>query len=124
MTAQLDMDKIARGLGAKRKGTVASQGGYFGALQLLAEVEARFRAPAGGGRATDPNWTERRLVPLTPRTLNRLDVLATKVREHSGVRVEPMQIAALLLEKLAEGMSESDADDLVLAHRADLLNAS
>ena len=31
----LDMDKIAMGLGASRKGKVSAKGGYFGALQLL-----------------------------------------------------------------------------------------
>lgn len=63
MKMRLDMDKIARGLGAKRRGKVAASGGYFGAIQLLADIEARFRVPSGGGRPTDANWTERRLVP-------------------------------------------------------------
>jgi hypothetical protein len=70
---RLDMNKIARGLGAERRGQVPVTSGYFGAMQLLADVEARFRVPAGGGRATDPHWTERRLVPLAPRTLKRLE---------------------------------------------------
>ena len=73
MKTQLDMDKIARGLGAERRGTVTSTGGYFGAMQLIADVEARFRVPAGGGRRTDPRWTERRLLPLAPKTLKRLE---------------------------------------------------
>ena len=73
MKKQLDMDKIARGLGAERRGRVAAEGGYFGAMELLADIEARFSAPAGGGRRTDPRWTERRLVPLAPRTLERLE---------------------------------------------------
>ncbi|MBI3971305.1 MAG: hypothetical protein HY332_08440 [Chloroflexi bacterium] len=117
MTTQLDMDKIARGLGAERKGKVASSGGYFGALQLLADIEARFRVPAGGGRATDPHWTERRLVPLAPRTLKRLDELTARVREQSGVHVEPMQLAAILLEKAAERLSAHEADELVRGRR-------
>jgi len=29
---------------------------------LAAEVAARFRVPQGGGRATDPSWSEQRLV--------------------------------------------------------------
>src|SRR5919202_6151276 len=105
MTTQLDMNKIARALGAERKGKVATWGGYFGALQLLADIEARFRVPAGGERATDPRWTERRLVPLAPSTLKRLDELTAKVREHSGVHVEPMQLAALLLERATDRVS-------------------
>src|SRR5213082_3813078 len=99
MKAQLDMEKIARGLGAERRGRVAATGGYFGAMQLLADIEARFRVPPGGGRPTDPAWTERRLVPLAPRTLKKLEEIAAKVRAHAGVSVEPMQVAALLLEK-------------------------
>ncbi|MGE0708791.1 MAG: hypothetical protein AB7N76_21540 [Planctomycetota bacterium] len=69
MKKRLNMDKIAKGLGAQRRGKVTSTGGYFGALELLAEIEARFRTPAGGGRAADPTWTGRRLerLPGAPR---------------------------------------------------------
>ena len=49
MKMRLDMNKIARGLRAERRGKVAAPGGYFGAVQLAAEIEARFRAPPGGG---------------------------------------------------------------------------
>src|ERR1700730_6648710 len=117
MKTQLDMDKIAEGLGAERKGKVFATGGYFGAMQLLMDIESRFRVPAGGGRPTDPRWTERRLVPLAPRTLERLEAITTKVRERSGVSVEPMQLAALLLEKSTEHLSEAAAKDLVSVRR-------
>ncbi len=112
MKTQLDMDKIAKGLGAERRGKVSATGGYFGAMQLLADIEARFRVPAGGGRPTDPRWTERRLVPLAPRTLERLEKITAKVRQHGGINVEPMQLAALLLEKTAEHLSEAEAEKL------------
>jgi hypothetical protein len=56
---RLDMNKITRSLGAERRGKVASAGGYFGAAQLAAEIEARFRVPLGGGRPTDASSTER-----------------------------------------------------------------
>ena len=117
MKLQLDMNKIARGLGAERRGKVSATGGYFGAMQLLADIEARFRVPAGGGRPTDPRWTERRLVPLAPRTLERLEAITEKVRERSGVNVEPMQLAALLLEKTTEQLSEDEAKELVGSRR-------
>jgi hypothetical protein len=117
MKPHLDMNKIARGLGAERKGKVPATGGYFGAIQLLADIEARFRVPVGGGRATDPRWTERRLVPLAPRTLERLEAITESVRERSGVTVEPMQLAALLLEKTTEQLSEDEAKDLIGARR-------
>jgi hypothetical protein len=113
MKTRLDMDKIAKGLGAERRGRVSASAGFFGAMQLLAEVEAHFRVPAGGGRRTDPSWTERRLVPLAPRTLQRLEEITDRVREQRGVRVEPMQLAALLLEKTTEQLSEEEADALV-----------
>ena len=111
MKVRIDMDKIARGLGAQRRGKVAASGGYFGAMQLLGE--ARFRVPPGGGRPTDATWMERSLVPLAPRTLKRLEEIAAKVRAHGGVSIEPMQLAALLLEKKAEELSEGEAESLV-----------
>ena len=117
MKTRLDMNKIARGLGAERRGKLAVTGGYFGAMQLLADIEARFHVPAGGGRATDPGWTERRLVPLAPRTLERLEAITESVRERSGLNVEPMQLAALLLEKSTEQLSDDDAKDLIVARR-------
>src|SRR6266853_5102057 len=113
MKTQLNMDKIAKGLGAERQGKVAATGGYFGAMQLLADIEARFRVPSGGGRATDPNWTERRLVPLAPRTLTRLEELAAKIREQSHVAIEPMQLAGLLLEKTTNQVSDAVAEMLL-----------
>jgi hypothetical protein len=113
MKTQLNMDKISAALGAERRGTISAAGGYFGALQLLADVEARFRVPAGGGRPTDPRWTERRLVPLAPRTLERLEAITAKVRQHEGVNVEPMQLAALLLEKTTEQISDDEVSAIV-----------
>lgn len=46
----VNIAKIARALGAKRRGKLTASSGYFGALDLAAEVQARFRVPAGGGR--------------------------------------------------------------------------
>jgi hypothetical protein len=117
MKPTLDMNKIARGLRAERKGKASAGGGYFGAVQLLGEIEARFRVPMGGGRATDPEWTERRLVPLAPRTLKRLEAITEGVRARSGVSVEPMQLAALLLEKTTEQLNDDDVRNLVAGQR-------
>lgn len=118
MKKRLDMNKIAKGLGAKRRGKVSAKGGYFGALQLLAEIESRFRVPGGGGRPTDPGWSERRLVPLAPRTLARLEKLTAKVRKHGGPKVEPMQLAALLLEKSTAQLTEDEAESLARSRGA------
>ena len=113
MKAKLDIDKITRGLGAERMGKVASSGGYFGALQLVADIKARFRVPAGGGRPTDPDWTERRLLPLRPRTLKRLEKLTARIRGPGGIKIEVMQFAALLLEKRVEQLSLKETRELV-----------
>lgn len=117
MKTRLDMDEIARGLGAERRGKVPATSGYFGALQLLADIKARFRAPTGGGRPTDPRWTERRLIPLAPRTLERLEEMSDRLREHGQVSLEPMQLAGLLLEKTTEQLSDEEAEELVHPRR-------
>jgi hypothetical protein len=113
MKTRPNMDKIAKGLGAERRGKVTATGGYFGAMQLLADIEARFRVPSGGGRPTDARWTERRLVPLSPQTLKRLEDVAADMRARGGVSVEPMQLAALLLEEKVEELSEGEVESLV-----------
>src|SRR6267378_1621763 len=96
MAGSLDMDRIAKELGAERRGKVSARGGYFGALQLAAEVAARFRVPDGGGRPTDPSWSEQRLVRLSPKTLEHLEQLAEQAH------ASPMQVAALLLEQAVQ----------------------
>lgn len=113
MRRQIDMGKIARGLRAERRGKVASSGGWIGAMGLVAEVEARFRVPEGGGRPTDPSWTERRLVPLAPQTLRRLEALASRVCEERGVNIAPMQLAALLLESTTLRITDEDAEGIL-----------
>jgi hypothetical protein len=96
------MDRIANALGAERRGKVSSQGGYFGAIQLAAEVSPRFRASNGNGRATDPSWSEQRLVRLSPKTLEQLEKLAAE--SHAS----PMQIAALLLERAVQTVTSQE----------------
>ena len=81
---------------------VSARGGYFGALQLAAEVAARFRVPEGGGRATDPSWSEQRLVRLSPKTLEQLAKLAEQAH------ASPMQVAALLLEGAVQAVANQE----------------
>ena len=52
MSTTLDMERIAKELGAERRGKVSARGGYFGALQLAAEVASRSRVSEG---PTSPN---------------------------------------------------------------------
>jgi hypothetical protein len=96
MGESLDMERIAQGLGAERCGKVSPRAGYFGALQLAAEVAARFRVPDGGGRATDPSWSEQRLIRLSPQTLEQLAKISAQTH------ASPMQVAALLLERAVQ----------------------
>jgi hypothetical protein len=98
----VDLDRIAKTLGAERRGHLRAASGHFGAMQVVTEIQARFQAPPGGGRSTDPTWTDRRLVPLAPQTLVRLERLAKTVSEEGGLTVSPLQVAALLLEHAAE----------------------
>jgi len=114
---RVDTDKIAKGLGARKRGRVYSTGGYPGAAQLAAEVRERFRVPDGGGRPTDPSWSDKRLVPVAPRTLERLQRIAKRLKEETGVRVEPMQLAAILLETTADQIEAEDLDRLVAVRR-------
>ena len=118
MKARLNVDKIAKGLGGEREGKIEARGGYFGAMQVVADVESRLRVPIGGGRPTDPRWTDRRLLPLAPATLKRLEELADKIRTDRGISIEPMQLAALLLEKTAERIEADEVENLVQRPRA------
>ncbi len=106
MKRRLDIDKIARKLGAHREGRVKARDGYFGAVQLVAEIQERFRVPSTGGRATNPEWSTKRLVGLSPETLQRLEELARAASEAGDTPIEPMQLAALLLEKAVVKASE------------------
>ncbi len=46
MKEKLDLDKIAKSLGAVRVDKVSVSGGYFGAAQLAAEIARRLHVPA------------------------------------------------------------------------------
>ena len=113
MKPRIDIDKIAKGLGAERRGKVRVSGGHFGAMQLVAEVQARFQIPKGGGRATDPNWKTKRLVPLAEQTLRRLEQVSRDIEKKHHVRVQPLQIAALLLGKVTENIADEDIEQIV-----------
>jgi hypothetical protein len=96
VSSSLDFDHIARVLGAERCGKVTSRGGYFGALQLAAEVATRFHTPAGGGNPIDPAWNEEHTISLSRATLKQLEQLAEKAH------ATPMQVAAILLEQAVQ----------------------
>lgn len=56
-------------------------------------------------------------MPLSRRTLGRLERITAKARRRNGVIVEPMQVAALLLEKMTEQLSIDQAEKLVRPRR-------
>src|SRR2546430_17495150 len=99
MKRKLDMDRIAKGLGAERRGKVSATGGYFGAMQLLADVEAKFRVPAGGGGPTDPRGAERRLVPPAPKTVERLGGNTALGGKHRGNKLRTKQTSTPKIRK-------------------------
>jgi len=114
--SNLDPKKIAKALGAEHRGKVAAKSGHFGAMQLVAEIQSRFQVPQRGGRPTDPQWTERRLVPLAPETLTRLSQIAKKLHDEQGIAITPLQLAALLLEHAAVEVDERAAEKLAREH--------
>jgi hypothetical protein len=99
------LDKIARQPSAEHSEAL---GGVFGTAQLAEEIRARFQTPARGGRSTDPSWSEKRLVSLAPKTLQRLSHLSERMSEQEGVTVSPLQLAALLLELAVAEVDEGD----------------
>jgi hypothetical protein len=73
MNAKLDMDLIAKKLGAERTGRVSARGGYFGALQLAADIAARSANRDSGNQPTDSHWDEQCLVQVSQTTLEQLE---------------------------------------------------
>lgn len=116
-TTKPETRRIARALGGEHRGKITAGGGYFGALQLAVEVQSRFEVPKGGGRATDPRWTERRLVPLAPETLARLGRIAEQLSAQ-GIAIGPLQLAALVLERATDEIDARAAKRLVRAPKS------
>jgi putative toxin-antitoxin system antitoxin component (TIGR02293 family) len=96
---RIDEGKLANKRGSKAERTATTRPGYFGAVELAQEVRRRFKTPATGGRGRDPGWTTKRLMPVRRETLARLQELARAVSQIVDYRVEPLQVAALILER-------------------------
>lgn len=105
---KIDQGQLSANLGSTIRGRVTVKAGYFGALQLAESVRRRFKPPAGGGRARDRRWTLKRLIPVRPETLARLEKVADAVSDLVDYRVEPLQVAALLIEHDLEHWSEEE----------------
>lgn len=57
--------------------------------------------------------TERRLIAMKPETLEGLNKLAQSARQKTGVSIQPMQIAAAVLEKFARYLSADEVTALL-----------
>lgn len=109
--------RLARNLGSRVSGHPRADAGYFGALQVAEEVRRRFKSAPAGGRARDPEWTEKRLLPVRPETLTRLQELSVRVSEIVEFRVEPLQIAALLVERDLDRLDDREVVEAVTSAR-------
>jgi hypothetical protein len=110
---KLSHARLAKNLGSRVSGRVRAGAGYFGALQVAEEVRHRFKAAPGGGRARDPEWTQKRLLPFRPETLSRLQALAARVSEIVEFRVEPLQVAAMLVERDLDRLDDREVVEAV-----------
>jgi hypothetical protein len=113
--AKTNIDKIAKKLGAERRGRVEARSGYFGALELLAEVRERFQVPPTGGRATDASLTVQRQIALRPRTYEQLIAVAARFSEATGKSIGPLQVGTLLLERAAEQLDDAELAKMLAA---------
>jgi hypothetical protein len=111
--AKISHARLARNLGSLVSGRVRAGAGYFGALQVAEEVRRRFKPAVGGGRARDPQWTLKRLMPVRPETLARLQAVADQVSEIVEFRVEPLQVAALLVERDLDRLDDREVIEAV-----------
>jgi hypothetical protein len=113
--AKVNIDKIAKKLGATRRGRVEARSGYFGAMELVAEVQRRFNVPPTGGRATDASLTVQRQIALQERTYKRLVTMAERLTKATGKSIGPLQVGTVLLERAADELDEADLVKMLAA---------
>lgn len=100
--------RIRQALGAGEAIPLASapSQGPLDLLQLRAELGGRLQS--SGGRPSDPEWSIRRLVPFKKNAWEKLELLAEQCRS-TGQSVSPSQLAALLIERGLQRLTESKA---------------
>jgi len=84
MKPKLDMNKIAKGLGAERRGPWRPVEAILAPCSSPLKFRPGFRTPV---RATDPSWTERRLVPLAPRPSVSWSTSLRSAERNKGLRL-------------------------------------
>ena len=117
MRSKISHVRLARNLRSRVSGRARAGAGYFAALQVAEEVRRRFKSAPSGGRARDPEWTQKRLLPIRPETLTRLQELSARVSEIVEFRVEPLQIAALLVERDLDRLDDREVVAVVTSSR-------
>lgn len=115
--AKISHAQLAKNLRSRISGRVRPNAGYFGALQVAEDVRRRFKPAVGGGRGRDPEWTLKRLMPVRAETLTRLQALAARVSEIVEFRVEPLQVAALLVDRDLDRLDDHEVEALTSAAR-------
>ena len=113
----VDRAKVARYLGAEPEGRLEGGWGPLAAAVWALEVAERLRPPVGGGQPTDPSWNERRLVPLKRETLDKLNQMAAALREKTGTNVQPLQIAAAVIERFAGELNVEEVSSILKGER-------
>jgi hypothetical protein len=71
---------------------------------------------SSGGRPTNPNWTIKRQIPLTPELWEKLKELASTCAKQGGVRVGPGQLASFLLEDAVVAVVAGDSPSWKARH--------
>jgi DNA-binding response OmpR family regulator len=80
----------------------------------LAPSASPYRTP---GVVAAPGRTEPRLLALSPESWQRLETLAGELRAKQLVAIEPVELAALLLERDIAGLTEHEVEQIVRQRR-------
>ena len=96
MSRTLDMERIAKELGAERCGKVSAHGGYFGALQLAAEVASRSRVSESPPSSND-------LI----KEIGKIAEVQDQVRELKRIVLEQSDALARLEKQISSGKAKA-----------------
>lgn len=104
-----NVERLAEKLGARVAGEVPDySAGAFGVAALAQALRDRLEPSSGKrpGRPTNPSWSRRPKVPMTPETEARLQELARLLSDDRR-KVSPMQVAGEILERAVAAYGHS-----------------